>query len=86
MTDLLANNLCKIIPADICAAITGLAAPGGSETKIKPVGTVFYSFVFRRKMLKQRKYFKGSPLEIRKKACDYLFKFIIQELKVILNK
>lgn len=86
VTDMLANNLSKFIPADICAAITGLAAPGGSETKTKPLGTIFYSFIYRGKFFRLRKIFRGSPLEIRNKACDYLFKFIIREIKLILKK
>src|SRR5688500_3004153 len=47
VTDALALNLSKIIHADVYAAITGLAAPGGSESVSKPVGTVFYSFLYR---------------------------------------
>lgn len=85
VTDQLALNLGKIIPADICAAVTGLAAPGGSETKLKPVGTVFMSMVFRNNMFKLKKKFKGSPLDIRTKACDELFKFIFKNMKLVLN-
>lgn len=81
VTDTLAKNLKKVIKADIHAAITGLAAPGGSETKTKPVGTVFYSFIFRNKIYKLRKQFRGSPLEIKEKACTEFFKFIHKELR-----
>src|SRR4051794_28794817 len=41
VTEALAKNLGKLIDADIYAALTGLASPGGSETKDKPVGTIF---------------------------------------------
>ena len=47
VTDAMAKSLSKLMKADINVAITGLAAPGGSETKSKPVGTVFYSFMFK---------------------------------------
>lgn len=81
VTNELAKQLSKIIKADIHAAITGLASPGGSETKSKPVGTVFFSFLYRRKIYKMEKRFLGSPLEIKEKACDQLFKFITTQLK-----
>jgi len=81
VTDVMALGLSRIIPADICAAITGLAAPGGSETNDKPVGTVFYSFRFKRKTYRLRRRFRGSPLEIKEKACKEFFRFIKKEVQ-----
>ena len=81
VTDKLAINLSRLIKADICAAVTGLAAPGGSESKSKPVGTVFFSVYFRNKIYKLRKLYNGSPLLIKKKACDDLFRFITSKIK-----
>jgi nicotinamide-nucleotide amidase len=81
VTDALALNLRKLIPAHIHVAITGLAAEGGSETKSKPVGTVFYSILFKDKLHKTKKQFMGSPLEIKEKACAELFKLIIKKIK-----
>ena len=80
VTDALAKNLKKIINADLHAAITGLAAPGGSECKTKPVGTVFYSLLYKNKLYSERKTFRGSPLEIKKKACENFYKFIYREI------
>ena len=81
VTDALAKNLKRLIAADVHAAVTGLAAPGGSETAKKPVGTVFYSIYYKNKFFRMKKLFNGSPLTIRKKACDELFKFIVKEIK-----
>jgi len=81
VTDILAVNLSKIIDADIHAAITGLAAPGGSESKSKPVGTVFFAFTFRNKLYKKEEHFEGTPLQIRKKAGEVFFQFIAENLK-----
>jgi nicotinamide-nucleotide amidase len=81
VTDAMALNLSKLIPADIHAATTGLAAPGGSETKSKPVGTVFYSVRFKNKLYKMNKRFYGSPLQVKEKACSELFKFITRKIK-----
>lgn len=78
VTNELAERLSSLIEADVCAAITGLAAPGGSETKTKPVGTVFYAVYFRQKLYKHKARFYGSPLEIKTKACKVLFEFILK--------
>jgi nicotinamide-nucleotide amidase len=78
VTDALARNLARLIPANIHAALTGLASAGGSEGPGKPVGTVFYSVFYKRKMHRMRKVLKGSPLEIRDKAARNLFEFILK--------
>lgn len=83
VTDKLVKGLSKVIKADIYAAITGLAAAGGTETKSKPVGTVFCSFLYKNKTHKLKKHFTGSPLEIKEKACAEFFKFIAREIKAL---
>lgn len=80
VTDELASGLKALINADIHAAITGLAAEGGSETRAKPVGTIFLSVLYKGKMHRSRKVFKGSPLTIQTKACNKLFRYILQLL------
>ncbi|HTF05953.1 MAG TPA: CinA family protein [Bacteroidia bacterium] len=77
-TDAVAKKLKKLIDADVHAAITGLASPGGSETREKPVGTIFYAVVYKNKIHRLRKRFYGSPLDIRKKACEELYRFIVR--------
>lgn len=80
VTDALATNLKNIIPADIHAAITGLAAPGGSENSSKPVGTVFLSLLYKGQLIRDKKVFIGSPFAIKKRACESLYRMIIHEL------
>lgn len=80
VTQTLAMNLSKIVKADVYAAITGLASPGGSETKEKPVGTVFFCIKKGNKMYHHRQRFYGSPLTIHKKACDTLYEFILSKI------
>jgi nicotinamide-nucleotide amidase len=79
VTESLARHLKDLVKADIYAAITGLAAAGGSETKEKPVGTVFFS-VMNKKIHNYRKRFYGSPLEVKTKACIELYKLILKHL------
>lgn len=78
VTDALAKQLSHLIKANIYAAVTGLANEGGSETKTKPVGTIFLSVYYKRRMHRRRKVFRGTPLTIQKKACEELFKFILE--------
>ena len=81
VTDALSKNLHSIIDADVHAAITGLASDGGSEREGKPVGTVFFSVIFNRKIFRRRKVFKGTPKEIKKKACCELYEMIIENIQ-----
>jgi len=80
VTDAMAKKLKRLINADVYAAVTGLASEGGSETKTKPVGTVFFSVMYKNKLFRQRKLFRGNALQIKKKACDELYSFIISSV------
>ncbi|RZJ86228.1 MAG: hypothetical protein EOO20_18730 [Chryseobacterium sp.] len=37
----LTDGVGQMIPADIHVGVTGLTCPGGSQTKEKPMGTIF---------------------------------------------
>jgi nicotinamide-nucleotide amidase len=80
ITELLAKNLKSLIKADVHAALTGLASPGGSETKNKPVGTVFLCIRYKDRSYKKRLLFRGTPAEIRKKSCAALYKLILEKV------
>jgi PncC family amidohydrolase len=80
VTELLAKNLRFLIEADVHAALTGLASPGGSETKIKPVGTVFLCIRYKDRSYKRRLLFRGTPVEIRQKACKAIYDLIIEKV------
>lgn len=79
VTDAMVKNLPALIKADIYGAITGLCVSGGSENETKPVGTVFFSLMHNGKLVRQRKVFMGTPLTIKKKACEEMYKMIINE-------
>lgn len=81
VTDALAKKLSHKITADVCVAVTGLAADGGSESKDKPVGTVFLAMYYKRKIYRKRLQLKGTPIQIRQKACDHLCDFVIETLR-----
>ena len=78
VTDRMALELRRVLQADMYAAVTGLASPGGSETKTKPVGTVFFAVWFRNKLHRYRKQFRGSSIQIRRKTCDFLFREMVR--------
>jgi nicotinamide-nucleotide amidase len=80
VTKILTTRLSKLIKADIHAAITGLASEGGSETKDKPVGTIFFCVRYKKKVYQDKKVFRGSPLEIRLRATMHLYEFILTSI------
>ena len=73
----MAQQLTKLVTADVYAAITGLASSDGSETKDKPVGTVFFCILIAERVHAFRKVFRGTPLEIKKKAALEVYKLIL---------
>lgn len=80
VTKQMACSLPKLIKADMYAAITGLASSDGSETTEKPVGTTFYCILYKGKIFEFRKVFRGTPLEIKKKASIGLYEIILKEV------
>ncbi len=65
VTRAIAKGLANLIPADIHIGVTGLTAPGGSETSEKPVGTMFVCAVENGRILfEEKQVFSGSPEHI----------------------
>ena len=85
VTDEMARKLSRLIKADIYVAVTGLATDGGSETKTKPVGTVFITVFVRKKLFRLRKRYYGKPLDIKKKATADTFYLLLKILKSNFN-
>lgn len=82
VTKAFAKNLRQLFKADIYAAVTGLAAhsANGSEDKNKPVGTVFIVVIYKNKIHPFKKCFRGTPGTVRMKACNEIYKAILDIL------
>jgi len=80
VTQLLAEAVKKLIPADVIVAVTGLASPGGSEDSEKPVGTVFIHGFFKDKPWNTKVLFEGSPDDIIAQANDAVGTILLEEL------
>ena len=80
VTKAIAQNLKKVIPADIYVGVTGLPKPGGSETPEKPVGTMFIHLVINEKNIADRSVFKGDPESIVMQAIDRTARLILDHL------
>lgn len=65
VTHAIAKGLIELIHADIHIGVTGLTCPGGSETKEKPVGTIFiHGLLHRKHLFSDRTVFEGTPEQI----------------------
>ncbi|WP_018629123.1 CinA family protein [Niabella aurantiaca] len=65
VTAAITRGLMPLIPADIHVGVTGLTAPGGSETPEKPVGTMFVCGMMAGvTVFSERVVFSGSPEKI----------------------
>jgi nicotinamide-nucleotide amidase len=80
VTQLLAEGVKDLIPADIIVAVTGLASPGGSETPEKPVGTMFIHAIIKDRAWKTSVLFEGSPDEIIAQTIDAIAAMLLEEL------
>ena len=85
VTNEMVKSLGKLFESDVYVAITGLASAGASENHHKPVGTVFFALKYKGKLWSMKKRFKGTPLEIKRKGCEELYRFIYTKLNEMLN-
>jgi nicotinamide-nucleotide amidase len=82
VTAAMTKRLSKMIPADIYISVTGLTMPGGSETKEKPVGTMFVHTLIKGKSVERRFQFSGLPESIVLQTIDGIAELLIDELSV----
>ena len=80
VTQILAQQASKIFNSKITVAITGLTTPGGSESKEKPVGTIFLCIITPDKKMNHREVFKGTPEKIVLQAIDKTAELIIDSI------
>jgi nicotinamide-nucleotide amidase len=80
VTEQLAIGLQKLIPADVIVAVTGLAAPGGSETEEKPVGTMFVHGFFKDQPWKLELFFDDEPEQVILRTIDAIADYILHQL------
>ncbi len=80
VTKLMAQNFSRYVQSDICVGLTGLATPGGSESKDKPVGTIFVHIIFPDKEIAERFEFKGNAESIINQAIEAVAEMILNEI------
>jgi len=80
VTEQLAIGLTKLIPADVIVGVTGLAAPGGSETDDKPVGTMFVHGFFKDQPWKLELFFEDEPEQVILRTIDAVADYILHQL------
>ena len=81
VTEALAQHAMALFKSDIIVAVTGLVAPGGSETPEKPVGTIFLHILLPCRPLSHREVFQGNPEDIVLQAIDRAAGLIAAALK-----
>lgn len=81
VTHYLARKGSDFFGADITVAITGLLSPGGSESKEKPVGTMFIHVYSKKSSIVRRDIFEGTPEVKMLKAIDKIAQLIITKIE-----
>lgn len=80
VTAALARHAMSLFKCDIVVAVTGLTTPGGSESPVKPVGTMFLHILLPQNTLAHREVFQGSPEKIVLDTIDRAAALIKSEL------
>jgi nicotinamide-nucleotide amidase len=83
VTAAMTQCLSKMIPAEIYISVTGLTMPGGSETREKPVGTMFVHTLIRGRAVERRFQFTGLPESIVLQTIDCIAELLIDELSSV---
>lgn len=78
VTEAMTLGLMNLVPADIYLSVTGLNSEGGSESELKPVGTIFIHGLYGDIEIKDRVVFEGPPAKIVLQAVDHVA-FLIHE-------
>jgi len=80
VTASLAEHASKLFKTDFTVAVTGLTTPGGSETREKPVGTMFIHILSPDGYIVDRTVYTGSPEEIILQTIDRAATLLIEYL------
>lgn len=72
-TNEMAQGLHRLLPADVCVAVTGLCGPGASETPDKPVGTIFVTVLLENHAYEYRKQLTGTSDKLREAAAQFIY-------------
>lgn len=80
VTRSLAENAASFFKSDVTVAVTGLASPGGSETKEKPVGTMFVHILFPDHYLAHREVFGGTPEQVVMQTVERTAQLLLSNL------
>ncbi|MGV3686083.1 MAG: CinA family protein [Daejeonella sp.] len=86
VTEQLCRKLKKLINAEVYVAVTGLTTPGGSETREKPVGTMFIHMLWEEKSIGLREVYRGNPEEIINQAIDRVARMTLDLMRDLKKK
>jgi nicotinamide-nucleotide amidase len=76
----MARGARKAAGADIGAAVTGIAGPGGG-TEQKPVGLVYFAVDDGRAILTDRAFLSGDRREVKRSSSQRLIEIIVKSLR-----
>lgn len=80
ITTAITRGLKNITDADIYLGITGLSKSGGSETREKPVGTIFTCIIAGEREITDRALFKGDERNILDCALENVVELITYQI------
>lgn len=86
VTAALSRQAARFFNSRITVAVTGLTAPGGSETPEKPVGTMFLNILTPTGTIEDRSVFEGSAEAIILQSVDRAAQLILEHIEPAIQK
>jgi nicotinamide-nucleotide amidase len=84
VTEAITKGLSEFMDADLHIGVTGLIAPGGSETEEKPVGTIFVHCLCKGQTLfADRRVFDGDPETIVLQSIERTASQLMEHIKAV---
>lgn len=80
VTQFLARQSALFFNSKITVALTGITTSEGSETKDKPVGTIFFHIITPKGAISHKEIFSGNAEEIVQKAVDRTASLILNKI------
>lgn len=80
VTAMLARQAARFFNTKVTVAVTGLTTPGGSESKSKPVGTMFLCIHTPVGIIENKTLYSGNPEEIILQTADHAAELILGQL------
>lgn len=75
----MARGVKDLLKSDIACSITGIAGPGGGKEN-KPIGTLFFTVIFKEQIKQAKRIYSGNRWSIREKSAMFMLNMLRERI------